>query len=166
MTDTPVSILTDDIQLPINTRVLSTPDSNDSPLSSYSMKVRNRNHSKSNDFYFDIANRRPTYSPNSENDLHSINNRTTKELTEQLTKELTEQLTKELTEQITKELTEQITKKLTEQLTKELTEQITKKLTDELTDKVCKDMKQHMLETLSNINIKPKPSPKKCCIIS
>lgn len=41
-----------------------------------------------------------------------------------------------------------------------------KKLTDELSDKVCNVIKQHMLDTLSSINIKPEPPPKKCCIIS
>jgi hypothetical protein len=130
MSVAPLSILTD-IQLPVNTRVLSTPDSGDSITSSNSMTKRNRNHAKSDDCSFDIANRRPTYSPNSENELYYINK-----------------------------------EKLTQKITEQLTEQIAKKLTDELADKICKDMKQHMIETLSNININPKPPPKKCCMIS
>jgi hypothetical protein len=45
-------------------------------------------------------------------------------------------------------------------------EMLTEKLTKELTEKVCNVMKQHMLDTLSSISIKPQPPPKKCCIIS
>ena len=133
MSVTPLTIIADDIQLPINTRILSTPDSGDSltPPHIMNTRTRNRNHSKSDDCSFDIANRRPTYSPNYDNELYHINK-----------------------------------EKLTQKITEQLTEQIAKKLTDELADKVCKDMKQHMLETLSNMNINPKPPPKKCCIIS
>jgi hypothetical protein len=45
-------------------------------------------------------------------------------------------------------------------------EMLTKRFTEELTEKVCNVMKQHMLDTLSSISIKPQPPPKKCCVIS
>ena len=75
MSVTPLTILTD-IQLPVNTRVLSTPNSDDSltPPHIMNTRTRNRNHSKSDDSSFDIANRRPTYSPNSDNELYHIKN--------------------------------------------------------------------------------------------
>ena len=124
--------------------------------------------SKSNDSSFlDDINRRPTFSP----DFYVLDTEIrkqilTKRLTEELTAKLTEELTAKLTEELTTKLTEELTTKLTEELTEKLTEEITEKLTEALTEKVCNVMKQHMLDTLSSISIKPQPVPKKCCIIS
>jgi predicted RNA-binding protein YlxR (DUF448 family) len=135
MSVAPLSIITTNI--PTNARVLSSPSS--SGGSSTPRITRNREKSRSNDSTFDVANRRPTYSP----DFDCLDYEIRKE-----------NLTRTLTEQIT------------EKLTKELTEKMAKKLTDELSDKVCNVMKQHMLDTLSSINIKHEPPPKKCCIIA
>ena len=120
--------------------------------------------SKSNDSSFlDDINRRPTFSP----DFYVLDTEIRKQiLTKRLTEELTEELTAKLTEELTAKLTEELTTKLTEELTEKLTEEITEKLTEALTEKVCNVMKQHMLDTLSSISIKPQPVPKKCCIIS
>ena len=116
--------------------------------------------SKSNDSSFlDDINRRPTFSP----DFYVLDTEIRKQI---LTKRLTEELTAKLTEELTAKLTEELTTKLTEELTEKLTEEITEKLTEALTEKVCNVMKQHMLDTLSSISIKPQPVPKKCCIIS